>query len=260
MNVFRFELKQVIPMVVGWTIGILLVLYFMIIGVYPIFRDGIELLESMIAKMPAELLSTFGFDIELMLQYTGFYGFITIYIGLIGAIMASNVGITIFAREKKNKCRDFLFVKPIEKYKLYWIKFLAGFCTLLLFNLIYAGISLWLFDYYNEITVETICFSFSLFATQIVFYALGIFVAVYKRKVRTYVELASTIGFGAFVLSSVVRLLDEKYLNYLSPLHYFSVMEYLQDNKGWFSYLICGVVAVLCCIVVSLCKYKTEEQ
>ncbi len=260
MNVFRFELKQLLPMIVGWTIGILLVLFAMIIGVYPIFRDGIELLENMITQMPAELLSTFGFDMELMLQYTGFYGFIIVYISLIGAIMASNMGITIFAREKKNKCRDFLFVKPIGRCKLYWSKFFAGFCGIIFFNCIYGGVSLWLFAHYDEITIETVCFSFSLFATQIVFYALGILVAVYKRKVRTYVELASTIGFGAFVLSAVVRLLDEKWMNYLSPLHYFSVMEYLQDSEVWVSYFICGMVVIVGCLVASLYKYKREEQ
>ncbi|OOO00463.1 MAG: hypothetical protein ATN35_07070 [Epulopiscium sp. Nele67-Bin004] len=69
MNIYKFEFYSIRKSLITWCIAIILTFYFLIAGVYPMFAEGTNLIEELIAYMPPEYLLVFGLDIDNMVGY-----------------------------------------------------------------------------------------------------------------------------------------------------------------------------------------------
>lgn len=259
MNVYFFEVKSLSKACLIWTASIIMVFYTFLLFVYPIFEDGIEIMEVMFANMPAEFMQAFGLEVSSLLSYSGFYAFAFLYYSLMGAIMATNLSLAAFAREKSNKCEEFLFVKPMNRSHLFWAK-LASVATCVLFcSVCYFLASIRGFAEHGGLSKMGILVSISLGLQQIIFLCIGMLVGVCKQKIRFISGLAATIGFTSFLVQTIVNLFEEDLFTYLSPFHYFAPSLVLEQNGYGVGYVVIALCMVLGSILFSYHRYTNAD-
>ena len=81
------------------------------------------------------------------------------------------------------------------------------------------------------------------------------------KKIRSIAGLSTAIGFGAFILSALVNVLKEDWLNIIAPLKYFNPYPLLSEGKFEIEYIIAAVVVSAICILCSFiyfCKSDTH--
>ena len=113
--IYRFEIKRQLMNALVWAFVILAVFMLLVYGFYPVFLDCRPILEEYIASFPPGIAKAFGFDLDDLFGFESYSGMVYLYVSVLGAIMISSAAISVFAREKKEKCRDFLMTKPVRR-------------------------------------------------------------------------------------------------------------------------------------------------
>lgn len=262
MNVFLFELKALKKIFITWNLVLVSILFALMGAMYPVYKDSANELTGLLESFPKGFLEVFGFDINSFFNYSGFYKFSYVYIGLIAAIMACLVGVYIFSREKKSKCQDFLFTKPKAKEKMFVNKFLSGIVVLFLTNVVFliAMVTLMLINKQDLANNKSLVFaSFGLFLLQIVFLCLGIFISIKAKKIRSFSSIATTVGFVAFIINAIANLLDEETVYYFSPLKYFEPGYYIENGHFNMIYMLLAFVICLVLLVISFIIFTKKD-
>lgn len=262
MNIYLFEIKNILKSWFWWTLSIIIVLLIFMISVYPVFQDGGEELIELFKNFPPEFLTAIGINLENLFSVEPFYAFSFIYLGLMSAIMAVAISVNVFSREKRNKCMDFILTKPIKRIKIYMCKLLTCLTALVLSNLIYILCTIVIFfikeDNY-KFTFETLQLVFAPFFTQIVFMSFGIFISVMFRKIRSVSVIASSVGIIALILSTFMNLLEKEYLYFFAPLKYFDPSYIVNSGAFDTKLVIFAIILVLASMLLSMKKYCNED-
>lgn len=262
MNVFIFEMKSQFKSFVIWTVSMVLSMILFMQGMYPVFQESIEDIKDILAGYPKGLMQILGFDMDRIFSYGGFYSFIYSYIGLIGAIMAIIIALSVFAREKRFKCMDFILSKPISRKKIFCLKTLVCISILTLTNIIYIIASIWIYYINNQKSDELnrfILASLGLYFTQLVFLAMGILVATFFKKIRSVSGIATSFGFAAFILSALTNIIKEDFLYYIAPLKYFDPVSIISKGHFELKYIVAALLITLGCTLISFVKYCKSD-
>ena len=222
MNVYRFELKRTFGSFAGWTLGLLASVSVFMQGMYPIYKDSVDDILKMMESFPPEFLAAFGFN-EDMFSFGGFYAFTFTYLTLMGVLFAGAVTLGIFAREKRSRCQEFIFAKPMTRVRLFGIKLAAALTLLALSNLLLLG---WVAAVVEmageqELLGNILTATGSLFLTELLFMSLMILYAVAARKVRTITGPSMAFAFGGFILSALSGIIDKEEMRFIAPFKYF---------------------------------------
>lgn len=261
MSIFLFEFKEQFKTALIWTFSLLTVLLLLMMGIYPVFEASLDDVLRIINGFPPEFASAFGLDVKSMFSLGGFYSFTFGYISLVGAIMAVSIAVSTFSREKRSKCVDFLLTKPMSRERIFWSKLISNLSIIILVNLAYVVACIIIFARDNNNTATVLLAAASLFFTQLVFLGIGIFFAVYAKKVRSVTGIATTFGFGAFILSALVNIFKEEAMRFIAPLKYFDPTDLFASGAYETKYAIMGVLVVIICLCsafVLYCKSDTH--
>lgn len=254
--IFRFEIRRQLITNIIWAIIILCVMYVLMAGVYPIFYASKSEVMKVLEGFPPTFAAAFGMNIEKMFTFNGYYVFAFSYISLLGAIMASALAIASFAREKRMHCSDFLLTKPITRSSIFIQKLMHGLVVLLLFNLVYIVLLLLLnHESFNEMLLA----SFSLLFTQLVFFGLGVLYATFAKRIRSVAGIATVFGFGAFILSALVNILEEDKLRFVDPLKYFDPSAIFLNGSYDTVYAITGILVFIASISVAYIRFNKQD-
>jgi ABC-type transport system involved in multi-copper enzyme maturation permease subunit len=199
MNIFLFELKAQLRSFIIWTAVILILLIVFMTGMYQVFYDSKDAVVQVIQNFPARVCHGLRLVVEMIFNFSGFFAFSMSYLVLAGAIMAVSVAVSIFAREKRAKCTDFILTKPVSREKIFMIKLLSGLALIVATNIIFIAAAIILYTAggnENSGLGEFVYASCSLFFTQIVFFSIGVVYAALARKVRSVSGAATAIGFA----------------------------------------------------------------
>jgi ABC-2 type transport system permease protein len=223
--VYRFELRREITAALIWAEVISAVLLLLLYGFYPIFLDSRAAMEGYIAALPPEMVSAFGLNLDDLFSFEGFFGMVYLYESILGGIMISSVTLAVFAREKQNKCSDFLLTKPKTRSKIFLEKLLCCLTLIGIVNIPYAA--LYLLSYFDDtgalrLPSSAVLNVLCLPLTQLVFLSFGMFLAVFLRKIRSAAGLGAEIAIFAFLISAVHSLTGKEIFQFFSPLFYFS--------------------------------------
>ena len=262
MSVYRFELRRTVGSAASWTAVLLALLIGLMRAVYPVFTASRADVERVLAGFPPAFSAAFGISLDDMFSYGGFYAFGALYLTLLGTIMASALGIAIFAREKRAKCTDFLLTKPMTRGALFRQKLLAALTPLLLANVLYVLVTLWLYRTAGGTRVpvgNVLLTSSALFLTQIVMLSIAVTAAVLFRRVRSVSGLAMAIAFGAFVLSALQSLLKEEALRFVTPYQYFDVTTAFFDGRFEARYALTAALITAALMAVSYAVYCKRD-
>jgi len=262
MNIYIYEMKIQFKSFIIWTVALLLTMYIFMGGIYPVFqKSAVDVLKVM-EGFPKQFTQVFGFQMLSMFSYDGYYSFAFGYIGLVAGIFAVVVSLSIFAREKRAKCLDFLVTKPISRTKIFGVKLLACFTIIGATNVIYVVGNMIMFKQNNQnsdITGRFILASFGIFFTQLVFLAIGLFLATFSKKIRSVSGLATAIGFFAFILSALSNIIDEEVVNLIAPLKYFEPSNVMERGCFEVKYMLAAVVLIVFCTVTSYIRFCKSD-
>jgi ABC-2 type transport system permease protein len=222
MNVYRFEIRRSFGSFAGWTLGLLASVSVFMQGMYPIYSDSVDDILKMMASFPPEFLAAFGFNKD-MFTFGGFYAFTFTYMSLMGVLFTGAVTLGVFAREKRGRCQEFLFAKPMSRTRIFGIKLAAAATLLAVSNLLLLG---WVAAVASmageqDILGRLLTATGGLFLTELLFMSLMILYAVAARKVRTITGPAMAFAFGGFILTALEGIIDREELRYIAPFKYF---------------------------------------
>ncbi len=256
MTVFRFEFKEQFKSFFIWTISLVCLLLLFMVAIYPVFRDSIDDMIRVLSGFPPEFAAAFGFDLTSMFNFGGFYSVGFSYISLIGAIMAVSLAVSSFAREKRSKCVDFLLAKPISRQSIFVQKLLSGFCILIAANVLYVSVAI-ILGTANDTAM--LLPALSLFFTQLVFYALGVFFATFAKKIRSVSGVATAFGFGAFVLSALVNIFEEEFIRFIAPLKYFDPTAIFSSGGLEGQFALTGALVFVLCLGLAFTRFIKSD-
>jgi len=262
MNVYLFELKLQIKSFLIWTIAIISIVFLFMVGIYPIFFGSMDEVQVMLNNFPEAFKAAFGVGLTDFFSYSGFFSFTFSYIALAGAIMASAHAIMTFAREKRLLCTEFIFTKPKSRESIFTAKLLSSLTVLAATNVLFiisVIVCYFMSSQRNMEISELILASSGLFFTQLVFLSLGMFFAVFAKKIRSISGIATAIGFTGFILSALEGILEEEKIRFVAPLKYFEPTKVFSDGKFELKYVLTACVVVAICVGASYIRYCKRD-
>ena len=263
MNLFLFEVRNQIKNALGWLSALLLVLVMFVGGIYPEYRDSMKEIRDLVSGFPKAFRQMFGMEnLEEMFQFPGFNSFTFLYVGVLGGMMAVSIALSIFAREKRGKCRDYLLTKPASRSEIFLEKAFSGLFLLVLANLIYGAV--WYLLYLREdegvmSTTKLWLTMLALFLTQIVFWSIGTFWAVFARRIRSVSGTSVAMGIISFAIWALTNVLEKEELRFVSPLQYFSPETVFRESGYDGKLVIMAVFVTVFCLISAYVKFCRED-
>ena len=232
MNVFRYELRQYRRGLLGWAVGlsafVCLYMPFM-----PAFLDEAASMKEFFLSLGPAVLGAMGINVDLFFGTLGFYGFLFIFINLLGAIQASAIGLNIISKETLMKTADFLLTKPESRGNIFLEKLLAAVFSLAVTELAFyatSAVAMRLATGSGLAVRPFVLITLTLTYTQLIFLAVGMFAATAVGKIKSVTPVAVGISLGAFIIGMMSNMTGSEVLRWFSPLRWFDTNQILKDG------------------------------
>lgn len=260
MNVYLFEMKSLFKSFLTWTIIIVVTVVLLSVAVFPAFSESGDEVLKILEGFPKEFSAAFGMQFMTMFSYEGFFSFTHTYIALCGAIMAVSMSVSVFAKEKRAKCNDFLLTKPKSRNSIFLSKLVAVLTMLVISNVFYILVSLLLYkqssgEELGSFFLATLC----LLLTQLVFCGIGILISIFMKKIRSISGVATAVGFGAFITFVGSNIIEERALEFFSPFKYFEPGMFFLGGGFDPPLFITGVAVTIVTICASYLYFLKSE-
>jgi ABC-2 type transport system permease protein len=243
MNIFLRELKANYRSFLIWaTTMVFLVAAGMM--KYSAFAKTGQAVNDMFKDMPAAILTIFGVDPGVDLSSIGvFYGIFFLYFILLTSVHGCLLGVTIIAKEERDKTADFLMVKPVRRSRVITAKILAALLMVILYNLVTFVASVIFVEQNNStgksLTIPIFWLTTALLVIQVLFLSIGLFLGAMARNAAKASGLATLIILGTFMLKVLIDLKkDLDFLRFLTPFRYFNSADVMFDHKIDLAYLV----------------------
>ncbi len=262
LNIYSMEMKSQIKSFLIWTVSILAIYVIFMTGMYDVFMSSKDVLEGMLEGFPPALADAFGVHFDKMFSNGGFFTFTFIYISLCGAIMSTSISVSVFSREKRSKCVDFLLAKPVSRARIFMMKLLGVATLLVAVNILFIAATLIMFSARISEAAELstlVWAACALFFMQLVFMSFGIVYSTFAKKVRSVSSIATSFGFGGFILSALHNLLEKEALRFIAPLNYFNTEAVFSTGGYEVKYVLTAAVVFLACIGLAFYKFRRSD-
>ncbi len=260
MSILRFEIRSQIRTAAVWTAASALIISVFMLGVYPVFLESYSEIKNIIAGFPKEFAEVFGLEMDMLFSFEGFYGFGSFYVFVFGAAAAASLAVSVFAREKRAKCIDFIFTKPISRRNIFALKLLSVVAVLAASNIVYVAVSMLIYSFNGRSDGRFFLAACTLFFTQLMFLSAGVLAAVYMKRVRSVSGTAAAIAFGAFLLSALSSILEDVYPDYFyAPLKYFDPIKLFLNGSFGAKYVFCAIAIIASCLAASFFRYTKSD-
>lgn len=248
MPALVFELKHQLPSYLGTCALIIALGAGLLGGFYPVFRDAQNEFAAVLASYPPQFLEAFGAGSDI-LTFSGFLSFIAVYLELAVAIAGFGWGLSVFGRERRDRCGDFLFTRPQDRASLFLQKLLAclagvALATASLAVSVAIAAAMTTLDADQTRLVLAFC---AMGCVCMVFMLMGALAGVLLPRVRSVSGWATSAGIIGFVLAVLPSLADDDKLRVISPFSWFSpahVMDAGSLDSGYFA-IACALSVVL---------------
>lgn len=262
MNIFVREVKNSAASMIYWTLAMIFFI-FMFMLMYPSLSQETAILEKVFDSFPVELRRALGISMLNLSSLLGFYGFIFIYVLLIGSIYAMKSGISILSEELRSRTADFLLVKPVSRTTIVSAKALTVLFHLVVQNILFMLFSFLIVRSYNNASLHGTTFlliNLSLFQVQLFFAALGLFLAVIMKRIKTVLPITLGVVFGFFVIQMINQSLNDPKLAYITPFSYFDVARIIQNAGYDLSFLSINLLLVFLWTVLTYFIYLKKDM
>jgi ABC-2 type transport system permease protein len=262
MNMFKKEFSMKLKSIASWAIPIV-ALIFAFMSLYPAFSKDAGLLDEALAAMPPELLAAFGMTNINLGTVAGYTGFVFLFIQICLAIQASNYGFGLVSIEERELTADFLLAKPVSRTQILTSKLLAALVALTITNL-----AIWLttllvinlFNAGNEYQLTPFLWLLaSILPFQLFFLAVGMFISLLVKRVRSVTPLSMALAFGMYMLVAFGDMLGKDSLELISPFRHFDTSTILSTGGFDTPLALANIVVSILAIVGSYFLYKRRN-
>ena len=261
MNMYLHELKSLRKSTIIWAISMiaLAVIYF---SVYTGIVKDAESFRNLLAGYPAEIRAMLGISLDSITTILGFYSMIFSFVAICGAIQAMNYGLSALSKEARERTADFLLVKPVSRTAIVSSKLFAALTMLLATDMLYFSGA-----FISANIVKTSDYSFKLFFMvsltllfiQLIFFALGVLISVFFKKLRSVLPISLGIVFGLYILGAVLVTSQDDAARFLSPFQYFNIGYILKNARYESTYMLTGAVIIAAAITASYIIYVRKD-
>jgi ABC-2 type transport system permease protein len=262
LNIFLFETKALLKSFLVWSVSLLSTFLLFVVAFYGPFMESKDAVQKALENLPPVFALIFGVSINNIFTFGGFFQFIYTYLWLIGAIMAASLALDAFSREKRSKCIDFLFVKPVKRSRIFVDKLLSCVLLIVITNLLFVLSSVVAYSINGQNPNglgRLVIASLAMLFMQLTFLSLGVLYATFARKVRSVSGVATAFGFAGFILMALYSLIKEDVIRYISPLTYFNPGTVFLTGGFDVKYAITGAVLSVACVVLAYIKYVGSD-
>lgn len=261
MPVLFFEIKRQLPSFIAVSAVVAAFVAALFLGLWPIFKDAQAEVSAVLASYPPEFLEAFGVGDDV-LSFTGFLSFVALYFELGAAIAGFGWGLSVFGRERRDRCSDFLLAMPLGRAGMFVQKLmccLAGVALLTLTSVCSAAaIAAW-----SGIDVDEgrLALAFSGFGgVALVFMAAGCVAGVLAPRVRSVAAWASCAGVVGFVLGVLPELTGDDKLKAISPFSWFAPAGAMDDGAFNAAYLVAAAAIAVLLLVAAYAAYVRSDS
>lgn len=235
MNIYLHEFKMNTRSVVTWSVAIfLLILVYM--SVFSGFADDAEAVNEMMAEFPEEFLIAFGMNGIDLSTVLGFFGLIILFVQLCVGIQAANYGFSLVSVEERELTADFLLTKPVGRPRILTSKLLAALTGLAITNIIIwisSFVIIGIFRDGRPYETETlILLLFTIAFLQLFFLTVGMFISLFKRRIRSVTPYSMGLVFGLYILSAFSGMIGDDKLSNITPFKHFE-SNYIVANGAY---------------------------
>jgi len=241
----------------SWAIGFAVSIVVML-SATPLFIEESGGMREMIANFPDAIREAMGIDPDSFFSVVGFYSYIFLYISLAAAIQAMSLGLNIISKETRMKTADFLLSKPRSRTGIFLQKGLCALCVLAVTEAVFfaaAALSLYYQSKGAFAFTPFLLISLTFFFTQLLFFALGLFLAVAAGKIKSTLALTMGVCFGAFMLGMICAITGSGVIRVFSPLRYFDNNYIMLHHAYEMNYLFAAIALTLILTAASLILY-----
>lgn len=261
MNIFLRELKANLKSLVIWSVIITLLI---LVGVakFSAYFGNPELL-AILNTLPAAILDAMSLRAFNLTTLSGFYGIMSIYFGLLGAIAAAMWGSDIISKEERDKTVEFSLVLPVTRSKVITAKALAAIVNCIAFVLVTGVVSIGVAQKYNP---DQAFYNFlllemeAMFVIELIFLAIGLLLGCTMKQYKRSSAIAISIILAAYFLSIISGLKQNlEFLKYFTPFKYFDAGDLFRTGQMSGTYLLISVAIIVVSLVGAYWTYNKRD-
>ena len=239
MTIYIKELKQSFKSLCIWTASIAFMMLVCIL-LFPEMKNEMESVTAVFANMGG-FTAAFGMDKLSFGELMGFYGIECGNImGLGGGFFAALAGISVLAKEEKERTAEFLLTHPVSRFSVITGKLLSVLTQVVILNLVAVSVSLISaaaigesFEMNEFILLHT---AYLIMQTEIACICFGISAFIKRGSIGTGLGLALALYF----MNIVCNISEQaEFLRYITPYGYAEASNIISEGK-----LDMGLIAV----------------
>ena len=239
MTIYIKELKQSFKSLCIWTASIAFMMLVCIL-LFPEMKNEMESVTAVFANMGG-FTAAFGMDKLSFGELMGFYGIECGNImGLGGGFFAALAGISVLAKEEKERTAEFLLTHPVSRFSVITGKLLSVLTQVVILNLVAVSVSLISaaaigesFEMKEFILLHT---AYLIMQTEIACICFGISAFIKRGSIGTGLGLALALYF----MNIVCNISEQaEFLRYITPYGYAEASNIISEGK-----LDMGLIAV----------------
>jgi ABC-2 type transport system permease protein len=261
MSMFVRELKANAKSLAIWSVVI--VLFIAIAASKFAAYDGNPDMLKVLDALPSAVLDAFSMRAFNLTTLSGFYGVMSLYFGLMGAIAAATWGSDIISKEERDKTVEFSLVLPVSRNQVITAKALAALANCIAFVLITWVVSIVAVQryepdsaFYDLLVLEMQ----AMFMIELIFLAIGLLLGCamkrYKRSGATAISIILAAYFAS-ILSGMQEKLE--FLKYLTPFKYFDAGELLRRGQLDGTYLLLSAAIIVVSVAAAYWTYNKRD-
>lgn len=262
MNLFFRELWFYKKSLFFWCLG-MVALVGSGMSEYALFKDDSAALVELMAQFPRSVQAVFGltgFDLTIASEY---FGFLFMYIALMATVHSVLLGAGIVSKEERDKTSEFLFVKPISRFRVLSVKISVGLFNIVVLNLITLMTSIYFVGYFagdKPFIGSVLILIMGLLFLQIIFFFVGTTVAGISKKPKLSASIATSILLLTFVMTFFININENfSWLGYLTPFKYFEAKNLILNNSFDPVHLVISSFLIVSMFVVTYRSYGARD-
>lgn len=262
MHIFFSELISNRKSLFLWSIGMATLLFASMFKFDALIANG-DAFQQVLNQFPSMIQALFGMNNLDVFTLRGYYGVLFLYVGLMAAIHAGLLGTELLTKEPNERTTEFLYVKPISRWRVITEKLLAGLLIIALFNLA-TGLcsigSIMQFDGWENIKTEIGLFTLALLIIQLVFFSLGAAISGICQSPKLPAKLITSfifLSYLVYVFAKIAPQLD--WLKNFSPFLYFDAFDILNNMALNTTYVITCIAIILLATVTTYYTMRRRD-
>jgi len=172
----------------------------------------------------------------------------SIYFYIPLSIYAAMLGSSIISKEERDKTAEYLFTLPVTRHQVLTSKVIVVFINNIILNLILVAGTILVYLRFSPSEAFfnfMIYLSIGLIFTQIVFLAIGMFLAAVLKQYKKSSGVTVGIVMGSYLLFVLIGLSDKiDFLKYFTPFKYFEVADMQNGNIRIEFVIISAAIAI----------------